>query len=113
MLFIALYQIFDAMFVVYVGALRGAGDTLVPAVVQAALVWTIVVGGGALAVKYAPHWGVSGPWILATFFGACLGIFLLVRFKRGGWKAINLEHDKPADKVRGFEVVPTTAVTES
>jgi hypothetical protein len=37
MFFIALYQIFDAMFVVYVGALRGAGDTLVPAVVQAAL----------------------------------------------------------------------------
>ena len=31
MLFIGAYQIFDAMFLIYVGALRGAGDTLVPA----------------------------------------------------------------------------------
>jgi Na+-driven multidrug efflux pump len=99
------------MFVIYVGALRGAGDTLVPAAVQAGLVWTIVVGGGALTAKYAPHLGVVGPWSLATFFGACLGIFLLVRFKRGKWRSIDLEHDRDADKVSGFDVLPARTVT--
>ncbi|MGE5612263.1 MAG: MATE family efflux transporter, partial [Bacillota bacterium] len=32
LVFAGAYQIFDAMFIVYVGALRGAGDTLIPAV---------------------------------------------------------------------------------
>jgi MATE family multidrug resistance protein len=90
LLFVAAYQIFDAMFVVYVGALRGAGDTLVPAAVQAALVWTIVVGGGFVTRAYAPGYGVAGPWTLATVFGGILGLFLLARFQRGGWKHIRL-----------------------
>ena len=106
MAFVAMYQICDAMFVIYVGALRGAGDTLVPAVVQAVLVWTIVVGGGFITTWYAPHLGVIGPWSLATFFGACLGFFLLGRFLRGGWKEINLEQDATADTVPDFEALP-------
>jgi MATE family multidrug resistance protein len=94
MMFVALYQLCDAMFVIYVGALRGAGDTLVPAVVQATLVWTIVVGGGLLTSRYAPQYGVTGPWTLATIFGGILGIFLLTRFLRGGWKSIRLHGDE-------------------
>jgi multidrug resistance protein, MATE family len=99
MMFVALYQLCDAMFVIYVGALRGAGDTLVPAVVQATLVWTIVVGGGLLTSRYAPQYGVTGPWTLATIFGGILGIFLLTRFLRGGWKNIRLHGDGDDDAV--------------
>jgi MATE family multidrug resistance protein len=101
--FVALYQLFDAMFLVYVHALRGAGDTLVPAIVQAALVWSIVVGGGTILVIYAPRYGVVGPWTIATVFGAILGIYLLVRFHRGRWKTIQLHPD--SDPQRGFEVI--------
>jgi multidrug resistance protein, MATE family len=109
MLFVALYQIFDAMFVIYVGALRGAGDTLVPAVVQTALVWTIVVGGGVIIARVAPEYGVVGPWTLTTFFGACLGLFLLTRFQRGRWKQIRL-HDDDGDgsESRSFAVSQPT-----
>ena len=98
--FVAAYQIFDAMFVVYSSALRGAGDTLVPTLVQITLVWTIVVGGGALAVRYAPAYGVSGPWTVASFFGALLGIYLLLRFRRGRWKSIRL-HEHPPQPIPG------------
>ena len=95
LIFAATYQIFDAMFIVYVGALRGAGDTLVPAVVQGVLVWAMVVGGAGLMAKYTPQFGAAGPWTLATLFGAILGIFLLIRFNRGGWKSIRLHpHDE-------------------
>lgn len=90
MLFVATYQLFDAMFLVYVSALRGAGDTLVPAVVQAVLVWSIVVGGGVIVVLYYPQAGVAGLWVLATIFGAILGIYLLARFRQGKWKTIQL-----------------------
>jgi Na+-driven multidrug efflux pump len=91
MTFVAIYQIFDAMFLVYAGALRGAGDTLVPAIIQAALVWSIVVGGGSLCARYAPQFGIVGPWTLASIFGAILGLFLLFRFRRGVWKQIDLQ----------------------
>lgn len=94
LLFIALYQLFDAMFLIYMGALRGAGDTLVPAIVQGILIWTIVVGGGSLFVYFAPGLGVKGPWSLTLAFGICLGFYLMGRFHRGNWKKIRL-HDEP------------------
>ena len=105
MTFVALYQICDAMFVIYIGALRGAGDTLVPAVVQTALLWSIVVGGGFFMSKYAPQWGVVGPWTMATICGLLLGVFLLTRFLRGGWKSIRLhgDDDVAADSQRANE----------
>jgi MATE family multidrug resistance protein len=112
MIFVGLYQIFDAMFVVYVGALRGAGDTLVPAVVQTVLVWTIVVGGGVVVSRVAPEWGVVGPWSLATFFGGCLGLFLLTRFQRGAWKQIRL-HDDDADGDEPGDLPVSQVATDS
>lgn len=97
MFFVALYQIFDAMFLVYVSALRGAGDTMVPAAVQAVLVWTIVVGGGTVVALWFPQAGVAGLWVLAMAFGAILGFYLLLRFRKGAWKEIRLHHeDTPA-----------------
>ena len=108
LIFIAAYQLFDAMFVIYVSALRGAGDTMVPAIVQAILVWTIVVGGGAISVKYFPEWGVAGPWTLATIFGGILGLYLLLRFQRGKWKSIRLAPDTTGDKVTGLDTVAQT-----
>lgn len=113
MLFIALYQIFDAMFVVYVGALRGAGDTMVPAAVQAVLVWSIVVGGGTIIINVAPEYGVIGPWTLATIFGAILGLFLLTRFVKGGWKNIRLhDQEQPTSNVT-VDSAKLSAVTET
>ncbi|HEV2295095.1 MAG TPA: MATE family efflux transporter [Tepidisphaeraceae bacterium] len=114
MLFVALYQVFDAMFVVYVGALRGAGDTLVPAVVQTALVWTLVVVGGLVISRMAPEYGVVGPWTAATFFGACLGLFLLMRFQRGRWKQIRLHGESDDDgQARGFAVAVSQPAPDS
>jgi len=104
LMFVAGYQFFDAMFIIYVGALRGAGDTLVPAVTQIILVWTVVIGGGSLAAKFTPQFGVSGPWTLAMVFGCILGIYLLMRFRSGRWKSIRLDENASADKLRGFEV---------
>ncbi len=95
LIFMAAYQIFDALFVIYSSALRGAGDTLVPTIVQVTLVWSIVVGAGTLAAIFTPQYGVSGPWTLATLFGGILGIYLLARFRRGNWKSIQLHTPTP------------------
>ena len=88
--FAAVYQFFDALYIIYNGALRGAGDTFVPAVALAALNWTICVAGGAVLAKYWPHWGPAGPWTAATAYGIILGLFIYLRFRRGRWQSISL-----------------------
>lgn len=88
LIFAAVYQFFDAMYIVYNGALRGAGDTFVPAMVTAALCWSMTVAGGYLIARSHPQWGAAGPWTIATSYGMILGVFMLLRFRRGSWKAI-------------------------
>lgn len=94
LVFAAVYQVFDAMYVIYSGALRGAGDTFVPAVATASLNWTLTVGVGYALARLVPSLGVAGPWSAATFYGVSLGLFLLLRFRRGRWKAIRLEEGR-------------------
>jgi MATE family multidrug resistance protein len=102
LIFGGVYQLFDAMYILYNGALRGAGDTFVPAVATAVLCWTIAVGGGYAVAKLRPQWGPAGPWTVASVYGLILGVFMLVRFQRGKWKAINLDSHAPAAKVPGL-----------
>jgi MATE family multidrug resistance protein len=106
LVFAAVYQLFDAMYITYYGALRGAGDTFVPAVVTAALCWSITVLGGYFLARWAPGLGPTGPWLLATAYGCILGTFMYLRFARGGWRRINLEHRPNADTVPDFQMLP-------
>jgi len=91
LIYAAVYEPFDSMYIIFVGALRGAGDTLVPAVMVATLCFTLCVGGGVYVAKYVPQLGYGGPWMAATLYGIISGVFLLVRFARGRWKNINLQ----------------------
>jgi multidrug resistance protein, MATE family len=105
LVFAAIYQFFDAMYIIYNGALRGAGDTLVPALAVLVLCWAITVGGGYAVARLHPEWGPGGPWVMATIYGVLLGIFMLVRFKRGRWRSIRLEGSGALDRLPGFEVI--------
>lgn len=114
LIFAAIYQFFDAMYIVYNGALRGAGDTLVPAIATGVLCWGITVFGGYFVAKHWTGFGPAGPWIAATVYGVILGVFMLVRFQRGDWKAANLERKAAGDTLDGFEALaqmPTIALS--
>ncbi|HEY7117535.1 MAG TPA: MATE family efflux transporter [Tepidisphaeraceae bacterium] len=111
LVFAGIYQLFDAMYIVYNGALRGAGDTFVPAVALAVLCWSITVAGGYVVARWRPDWGLAGPWVMATLYGIILGVFMLLRFTRGRWKTIRLETPEPADKVRNFVPLPEPGAT--
>jgi MATE family multidrug resistance protein len=100
------YQFFDAMYIVYNGGLRGAGDTFVPALVVGTLCWVLTVGGGYLMARYyREQLGVLGPWLAAMAYGIVVGLFLMLRFRGGRWRAINLEAPSDSAKLPGFEVV--------
>ncbi|MEM1012900.1 MAG: MATE family efflux transporter [Planctomycetota bacterium] len=98
MKFAAAYQLFDALYIIYVGALRGAGDTFWPAVATAGLCWLIVVGVAGVLAYGVPELGIAGPWISASVYGVLLGLFMWLRFKAGGWRSIQLDAE-PANVV--------------
>jgi MATE family multidrug resistance protein len=89
--FCAIYQLFDAMFIIYSNALRGVKDTFWPSVVQISLCWSMVVGGGWLLAFYKPEWGVGGPWTLGTLYGVILGLYLMLRFHYGRWQEVKTD----------------------
>jgi len=91
MTYSAVYQFFDALYIVYNGALRGAGDTFVPAMATAVFCWVILVAGALLVAKFAPWAGYGGPWFVATIYGISLGIWIYGRFRAGRWRTIRLE----------------------
>jgi MATE family multidrug resistance protein len=100
LVFAAVYQLFDATYIVYNGGLRGAGDTLVPAVVLTTLCWTITVGVGRLIADRRPAWGPVGPWVAAMVYGGTLSTFICTRFARGRWRhmplaAVQSQDDQP------------------
>jgi MATE family multidrug resistance protein len=87
----AIYEISDALYIIYSGALRGASDTFVPTIAVTALCWTITVAGGYCIARYYPQAGPAGPWIIACLYGWIIGLYMLLRFTRGKWRAIHLE----------------------
>lgn len=93
----ATFQLFDAIAMVLSGALRGAGDTLVPGLATVICAWTIIVGGGLFMVHRFPHLESIGAWIAVAAYIAILCAILAVRFMSGRWKRIRLVHaDEPA-----------------
>jgi multidrug resistance protein, MATE family len=102
LVFMGLYQILDAAYVVYNGGLRGAGDTRVPAVVMIVLNWTMVVGLSWLVVTHRPEWGVVAPYVVLCVYGTILGLFMLIRFQLGRWRRIDLSH-VGEETAKGFE----------
>jgi MATE family multidrug resistance protein len=90
----AIFQTFDALGIVYMGGLRGAGDTVWPGVVTIVLSWVLIVGLGWAITEVRPEWESVGPWIGAAVYIIILGLALWYRFESGAWKKIQLV--KPA-----------------
>jgi len=90
LVFAAFYQFADALYCTYSGALRGAGDTFVPALATGLMNWSMSVGAGFFIVKTWPRFGAAGPWMAATVYGLTLSTFITIRFARGKWRHIRL-----------------------
>jgi len=86
----AIFQLSDAVGIVYIGALRGSGDTKWPMFVTLGLSWCIIVGGGIVAVTLAPQWESLGPWIAASAYVVVMGAAMMWRFESGAWRKIDL-----------------------
>jgi MATE family multidrug resistance protein len=90
LIWVALFQVSDALCIVYSFASRGAGDTRVPALLFAVCCWGIFVAGGYATVWLAPQWGAHGPWSMCTLYIIVLSVLLWRRFHSGAWRSIRL-----------------------
>ncbi|MHC4982133.1 MAG: MATE family efflux transporter [Planctomycetota bacterium] len=102
----AVFQLFDAVAIVYGGALRGAGDTLWPMLVTAVLSITIIFGGGFLIVTFLPSWQSIGPWVAASIYVIIISLAMSLRFESGIWQRIDLlgRRKRPPEAVTMPEV---------
>ncbi len=95
MRFVALYCFFDALNLIFSGALKGAGDTRF-------IMWTI--GMLALGVMMIPVYvavemletGVFVAWVLATLYICGLGLAFLLRYLHGNWKRMSVIEQQAA-----------------
>ena len=83
----AVFQIFDAFAVIFIGALRGAGDTRWPTVVGFISAWVIFLPLTYL-LAFTLNLNFWGAWLGATIYIYLLGIACFYRFRQGEWKKI-------------------------
>ena len=95
-IFILLCQAFDAMNVIFIGALRGAGDTLWPGAIQIVLAYVVGLGGAFLVAWARPEWESFGPWAAVSGYVMLLGCLMWGRFLRGRWREIRIVEPLPA-----------------
>jgi multidrug resistance protein, MATE family len=86
--FVAAYCIFDAMQIIFVGALKGAGDTIFIMVTAACVSATSLALG--LAGERWFGWEVIGWWGVLTGWIFALGAIYLLRFLQGKWKTMRV-----------------------
>jgi MATE family multidrug resistance protein len=85
----AAFQLFDAVQIVAGGALRGAGDTRWPFLVQTSIAWFVRL---PLAWLFAVTWngGVVGAWYAEFIFILVLSAALVRRFRAGVWQEVQI-----------------------
>ncbi|HOA50709.1 MAG: MATE family efflux transporter [Thermogutta sp.] len=98
--FVAIYCIFDAMNLVFSGALRGAGDTrfillvgLVMSPIPTVLIWWGITSWSA---------GITFSWVVITLWTCALGVIYLVRFLQGHWRTIRVIEQTVIDEAESI-----------
>jgi MATE family multidrug resistance protein len=87
--FVALYSIFDGVYIVFSAAIKGAGDTRF-------VMWVTVTI--SLCVMVLPIWlgitmfglGLYGPWIFVSAYIISLSVIFYLRFRGGKWKSMRV-----------------------
>ena len=85
----AIFQAFDAVGIVAMGALRGAGDTRFPAIVAVALSWGLLLPLGYV-LTYPAGLGYIGAWTAAAVHIAAFGAVMFWRFASEAWRKIDI-----------------------
>ena len=89
--FVALYCIFDTIQIVFVSAIKGAGDTRFVVIVTI-ITALLFVGGGSFGASLFsdPNAKVNWWWISLTGWILILSVVYWLRFRQGKWKSMSV-----------------------
>ncbi|HNS32164.1 MAG TPA: MATE family efflux transporter [bacterium] len=87
--FVAFYSLFDTMNLVFMAALRGAGDTRYIMKVILFCSFAIYITPAFFAIVVLKL-SIYAAWFIATSYFSILGITFLRRFLKGGWKHLRV-----------------------
>jgi MATE family multidrug resistance protein len=92
--FVAVFCLFDALNLVFSGALKGAGDTRFIMWTIAALSMGVMITPVYFAVEIFGA-GIYVAWTLATLYICALGLAFMLRFQQGKWKEMRVIEAQP------------------
>jgi putative MATE family efflux protein len=84
---LGLVQFFDAIGMVHLGALRGAGDNRYPAIADLLLMWLFFLPVTYVTALYYQY-GILGGWIALAVYIAGFAALARHRFLTGPWRTI-------------------------
>lgn len=84
---VSFFVIFDATYLIFGEAIRGAGDTKFYMYVMLFCAWGMLIPG-TWYIVYKLHLSVFWVWSWLTFYAAVTAVLMLWRFLRGRWKSI-------------------------
>jgi MATE family multidrug resistance protein len=90
----AAWLLFDALGTTLAEALRAAGDTAYTLWARLVIAWLVFVPGSYLSVRKL-HWSERGAVSWMVVYLALLAAVLVIRFRRGAWRRIELTHADP------------------
>ncbi len=85
----AVYSMLDGVFIIFSGALKGAGDTKFAMWAQVCIAWGLFVVPLYVGIAWL-NWGVYAAWICVLLYVVFLSIVFWWRFRTGKWKQISL-----------------------
>jgi len=94
--FVAAYCLFDALNIVFVSAIKGAGDTRFVLAANLILGPPPIIAGWWGITRYG--WGLTWCWILITAWICVLGLVYLARFLQGRWRTMRVIEPELADE---------------
>ena len=86
--FVAVFCLFDATNIVFVSAIKGAGDTRFVMVTTVSLA-LVAVAVTWFAMEYLGI-GIHGAWTIITVWICLLGVLFLARFMQGHWRSMRV-----------------------
>ncbi len=90
---IAVWGVFDAVNLMYSGALRGAGDTKFVVWASGLLAWVLWIPG-VIYLYTVQNAGIVTLWLFTSLYIAIFALVFFLRFRTGKWKRIDLLGEK-------------------
>ena len=113
MRFVAVFCFFDALNLIFSGAIKGAGDTRFIMWTIAALSLGVMIVPIYLAVEVIGA-GIYTAWTLATVYISVLGLAFMLRYRQGKWKGMRVIETQPVvSRASGTGSVVLNLGTES